>query len=155
MRKYLLIILIAVISCTDKGEKGTKIENAVIEQVQNENFTDATTETTISNPKKEINNSEVESVLNETRILLNELLAFKDKEDFHYYGFSGTYKYNDWLKKVGNLKDSPVAKEILLDYGFAIGDLEMLGLEYVKTKGQETKYSNWAKERIKKGLNKK
>jgi hypothetical protein len=33
-------------------------------------------------------------IKHKTRILLNELIAFKDKSDFHYYGFAVAYKYN-------------------------------------------------------------
>lgn len=97
-------------------------------------------------------NDDIAAVLNNANSLYNELLAFKGSDDFHYYGFSGAGKYNSWLKRAAELKNSPHAKTILLDYGFALGDIEMLGLEYVKSKGRETEYSNWAKSRIENGL---
>jgi tetratricopeptide (TPR) repeat protein len=85
--------------------------------------------------------------------LLNELLAFKDRSDFHKYGFGEGYKYNRWLKDVQNLKNTH-EEEILLKKGFVPGDLEMLGLEYVESKGRETEYSAWAKKTIRDGLKK-
>ncbi len=85
--------------------------------------------------------------------LLNELLAFKDKSDFHKYGFGEGYEYNRWLKDVQNLKNTH-EEEILLKKGFVPCDLEMLGMEYVKSKGRETEYSTWAKKTIRDGLKK-
>ena len=156
MKKISFILLLSLLNCADKGEKGRIIKNPIVEEVK------------VTEPISENNNSEIQSTtaekaiteeikkaLNETNILYNELIAFKDNPNFHKYGFSGAYIYNAWLKQVGELKNSPVAKDILFDYGFSLGDLEMLGLEYVKTKGQETKYSNWAKDRIEKGIKQK
>lgn len=83
--------------------------------------------------------------------LLDELLSFKGKSDFHKYGFDIGYKYNRWLKDVQHLKNTPEEK-LLLKQGFVPGDLEMLGLEYVGSKGRETEYSLWAKKTISGGL---
>lgn len=94
----------------------------------------------------------VQAVLEETNQLLNDLLSFKDNEDFHYYGFAAQGKYGWWMNRADELKNSPYAKQILLERGFSLGDLQMLGLEYVKSKGQETEYSNWAKNRILDGI---
>lgn len=156
MKKLSFILLITLLHCSDKGEKGSKITNAVVEEVNveesNSNKNNLETES-INIDKKDVD--EIKNVLEETNVLYDELMSFKDNPNFHKYGFSGAYKYNEWLKKVGELKNSPKAKEILFDYGFSLGDLEMLGLEYVKTKGRETKYSNWAKDRIENGLKQK
>lgn len=92
-------------------------------------------------------------VKQKVRTLFNELLAFKDKSDFKYYGFGVGYKYNKWLTDVQALKNTPEAK-LLLGHGFVVGDLEMLGLEYVSSKGAETEYSRWAKKTISNGLKK-
>lgn len=98
-----------------------------------------------------------EKAINETkekvRVLYNDLFSFKDKSDFHYHGFEMDYKYNKWLTDVQELKNAPEAK-LLLQYGFVVGDLEMLGLEYVNSKGKETEYSRWAKKTISDGLKK-
>src|SRR3546814_9762582 len=42
-----------------------------------------------------------------------------------------------WLKEVQTLKNNPDSK-LLLKKGFAIGELEQLGMEYASSKGQET-----------------
>ena len=88
----------------------------------------------------------------EVRKLFNELLAFKNKSDFHIYGFSAAYKYNRWLKDVQALKNTPEAKRLFFDQGIVVGDLETLGLEYVYSRGQETKYSLWAKKTFSNGI---
>jgi hypothetical protein len=90
---------------------------------------------------------------NKIQRLLNELLSFKDKSDFHEYGFGEGYKYSRWLKDVQNFKNTRVEK-LLLEKGFVPGDLEMLGLEYLNSRGRETEYSTWAKKTIRDGLKK-
>lgn len=104
------------------------------------------------NVDSEITAEEVLLILYETKFLYEELMSFKNNEDFHYYGFDVNYKYNSWMKRADELSDLRQAKYILLNYGFALGDLQMLGLEYVKTKGRESRYSNWAKNRIENAL---
>jgi len=88
----------------------------------------------------------------DVRALFNSLMAFKDKRDFHSYGFAIGYKYNKWLKEVQRLKSTPEAHLLLINQGFVVGDLEMLGREYMGSNGKETEYSLWAKKRIRDGL---
>lgn len=92
-------------------------------------------------------------VKQQVRVLFNSLIEFKDKSDFHYYGFGVGYKYNKWLMDVQELKNTQEAK-LLLGQGFVVGDLEMLGLEYMGSKGKETEYSSWARKNISDGLKK-
>lgn len=94
-----------------------------------------------------------EQIRKQVRVLFNSLLGFKDKSDFYFYGFGVGYKYNKWLKDVKDLKANPDAR-LLINYGFLVGDLEMLGLEYSGSKGKETEYSKWARKRISEGLGK-
>ncbi len=89
----------------------------------------------------------------EVKMLFEELLVFKDKADFRTYGFGVGYKYHRWLEEVDSLKDVPEAK-LLLGKGFVVGDLMMLGHEYVGSEGKETEYSRWAKKAIGNGLKK-
>jgi hypothetical protein len=93
----------------------------------------------------------INDVKQKIKVLYNDLVSFKDKSDFHYYGFRVGYKYNKWLTEVQELKNAPEAK-LLLQHGFVVGDLEMLGLEYLNSKGKETEYSIWAKKTISDGL---
>ena len=113
--------------------------------------TETVTDKTI-NTDSEITAEEVLLILYETKFLYEELMSFKNNEDFHYYGFDVNYKYNSWLKRADELSDLRQAKYILLNYGFSLGDLQMLGLEYVKTKGRESRYSNWSRNRIENAL---
>lgn len=106
----------------------------------------------IKNANNNQNSDEITKALYDTEQLLNELIAFKDKSDFHHYGFNDSYKYKPWLNEVNQLKNRSCARNILIEYGFALGDLEMLGLEYARSKGKETDYSVWAKKRIKHGI---
>lgn len=85
--------------------------------------------------------------------LFKELLAFKNKSDFHENGFAKNSKYNRWLTDVQKLKDTPTEK-VLFKLGLLPGDLEMLGNEYMNSKGKETEYSIWTKKTINEGLNK-
>ncbi|MDK2771812.1 MAG: hypothetical protein KYX68_06225 [Flavobacterium sp.] len=142
----LLVLFISIVWLSKKQDEEIKLNKVNYPQY-------------INNESSESFESEYRNDLNDdlemTKILLNELLNFKNKEDFHYYGFGSAYKYNDWLIKVGELKQSSNSRKILLEYGFSLGDLEMLGLEYVKTKGKETEYSLWAKQRIINGISQK
>lgn len=95
---------------------------------------------------------DIKSVLLEITSLFDDLQNFKDEKTFHEYGFGSAGPYSWWFERVDELNNSPHAKEILLNYGFAIGDLQMLGLEYVKSRGAETEYSMWAKNRILDGI---
>ena len=99
----------------------------------------------VDNLRKPIN------IVYETSKLYQELMGFKGKYDFHSYGFSPGYKYHNWLKRVENLKNQPEAKS-LLKKGIVVGDLEMLGLEYVNTKGRENDYTRFTNKNFKKAL---
>lgn len=105
--------------------------------------------------KNKINEDEkaLRQVKQKVRVLFNSLMEFKGKSDFHNYGFGVGYKYNKWLRDVQELKNTPEAN-LLLKYGFVVGDLEMLGLEYLESKGQETEYTRWSRKTISDGLKK-
>ena len=79
-------------------------------------------------------------------------MAFKDKKDFHDYGFVACCKYHKWFQDIMRLKASPEAQEIYFEDGFVIGDVSTLGMEYMMTKGEENDYTRWANNRIRKGL---
>jgi hypothetical protein len=94
---------------------------------------------------------ELKEAKEKMRALFNELIGFKNESEFQRNGFAVGSKYNLWLKKVQELKNSRT-EELVINLGFVPGDLEMLGLEYVKTKGKETEYSLWARKTITDGL---
>lgn len=83
-----------------------------------------------------------QSVLKQTKALYIELMSFKDDHEFHRIGFKPTGKYNKWLKKVNRLEKNPNSR-LIMEEGICVGDLKMLGLEYAKHGGRETKYSKY------------
>ena len=96
---------------------------------------------------------EIKKAKNVVTKLFHELLAFKDKSDFHQNGFGMGSKYSRWLHDVQKLKNTRTEK-VLLRLGFVPGDLEMLGFEYLSSKGNETEYSLFTKQSINDGLKK-
>ena len=84
--------------------------------------------------------------------LFNSLISFKNKNDFRECGFGVGCKYNYWLREVQNLKSAEGADLFLSECGFVIGDLEMLGMEYVSSNGKETDYSRYTSKMIRDGL---
>lgn len=84
--------------------------------------------------------------------LFNSLISFKNTSDFRNCGFSVGCKYNYWLREVQGLKAAEGADLLLSECGFVVGDLEMLGLEYAQSRGQETEYSKYARQVISDGL---
>lgn len=81
--------------------------------------------------------AETKKARKEFENLYNELILIKDRDDFIKYGFAIGGSYNEWLKKAQNL-DVKYNPEILIDRGILIGELQLLGLEYVSSKGKET-----------------
>jgi hypothetical protein len=96
-------------------------------------------------------NNDFNKLKGEVRVLYNSLLSFKGKSDFHAYGFGIGYKYNKWLKDIENLESTSRQKQLYFPE-FSVGDLRMLGLEYVKTQGRENDYTNWVRKRLDNGL---
>ena len=76
---------------------------------------------------------------------LAELDSFKSDPKFHQLGFGIGGPFSSWLKSVESKRDAP-------DFSFlervAVGDLEMLGLEYISTKGRENEYTRFARRQI-------
>src|SRR3546814_7559 len=87
--------------------------------------------------EQEYDTEGVEMIFEQFKSLYNELLQFKNSPDFIRYGFGEGGPYHKWLKEVQTLKNNPDSK-LLLKKGFAIGELEQLGMEYASSKGQET-----------------
>jgi hypothetical protein len=66
------------------------------------------------------------------QIKLNELVDFKDKESFHYYGFSVGGPYGSWLKEIEAARSR---KEVTRREYQILWDLESLGLNLMRSKG--------------------
>jgi len=87
--------------------------------------------------EKPTNTEEARKARKEFENLYNELMLIKDREDFIKYGFAPGGPYNEWLKKAENL-DKKYDPRILIDRGIILGELQILGLQYVSSKGKET-----------------
>jgi aspartyl protease family protein len=98
------------------------------------------------------NQENLAEITDEFIILYNELMGFRDLGDFHYYGFNVGYKYKEWQRRVQKLRRSPYAKDFYWEYGFRVGHLEMLGLEYALYDGRETSDAKYYQKIIRKGL---
>ena len=72
--------------------------------------------------------------------LYQELHTFKDAPEFHQVGFGVCCRFNDWQKRVEELR-SRTELETLYDIGVLPGELSVLGMEYLSSKGQPTNYS--------------
>jgi hypothetical protein len=95
--------------------------------------------------------SEVE-LLAEAKSLYLKLLKFKDYKEFHEVGFGVCCTYNKWLVKVSALRDKPNADR-LFKHGFVAGDIEMLGMKYMKSNGRETEYTRDMNNRLRAAFN--
>jgi len=87
-----------------------------------------------------------------TEKLYYSLLEFKGTTEFKEKGFSKNSKYHYWLVEIEKLDTNENSAIILSECGFVIGDIKMLGSEYVSSGGKETEYSQWAKDMINNGL---
>jgi hypothetical protein len=71
-------------------------------------------------------------------------------------GFSGRYKVAaGWKRRVESLRDNTprkVMNEVMRE-GVVVGDLLMLGLEYLNTKGRESNYSMYINNEFRRALN--
>lgn len=124
MIKYLFIVVtLAVILSCQQGKKQEQIS----EPVQS---------VTIDSVK-------LAMILNELSGKYNELLEFKEKKDFLESGFGIGGPYNSWLKDVQEMRDKYDTELLNSKKGFLFGDLELLGYEYVSSKGTETDYTKF------------
>ena len=85
----------------------------------------------------------------ELKKLYYELMEFKGDAEFHRVGFGVCCKYKKWQLKVEALRNN---KTLTMLEKIAVGDLLMLGLEYMKTKGKENDYTKFARESIAESL---
>ena len=85
-------------------------------------------------------------------MLYHDLMQFKNESKFHQYGFGVCCKYHKWLKKVEDLKENPNEEQLVFQVGINATDLHLLGLEYMKSKGQETDHTVFMNQKFNKAL---
>ena len=98
----------------------------------------------ISNPIKRFDedNPAVIQARAELKALYKELMSFKDQHHFHNMGFGrGNRQTSAWLDQVKSLNGVLSPKQYPVNLCVAANDLQLLGLEYMRNKGQETTYS--------------
>jgi len=83
--------------------------------------------------------------------LYDELIEFKDTDNFKQLGFSQP-GYSVWLKKIldqmDKQKDIETLRIFSLEKEIFFGDLHMLGLDYVGSDGKETNQTNEGRKKI-------
>ena len=87
--------------------------------------------------KPEFSQDEINKYKLEVKKSYDELIEFKDKSDFHKFGFGKGGEYNAWLTNIQNLMNNPMAKKLLSER-IVVGEIQSMGMEYVKSKGKET-----------------
>ena len=100
-------------------------------------------------------NERLELILGEFNTLYQELLTFKETQDFKTYGFGSEGSNSNWLYKVEKLKNNPDSKLLLKEKGIVPEDLEKLGLAYAVSEGHETEITKMFNELFKKALHSK
>jgi hypothetical protein len=88
--------------------------------------------------------SDVQANMSEDAIqlktLYEELQNFKDDPQFHEVGFGSCCRFHDWQQRVKELEEQS-GSSLLFELGVLPGDLLVLGLEYMRSKGQPTPYT--------------
>ncbi len=77
----------------------------------------------------------------ELKALYGELQEFKDNPKFHQVGFGTCCRFNNWMVKIKAIRSKKTGIKILRELGFLPGDLLQLGMEYMKSRGRPTRYS--------------
>ena len=72
--------------------------------------------------------------------LYEELHSFKDDPNFHEVGFGRCCRFHEWQTRVEALQSS-AGLETLADVDVLPGDLLTLGMEYMRSKGRPTEYT--------------
>ena len=83
--------------------------------------------------------------------LYQELHLFKDDPEFHEVGFGACCRFHDWQTRVQELQ-SRTNLETLMDIDVVPGDLLVLGLEYMKSKGSPTGYTQTMEPKFRSGV---
>ncbi|MGE4195412.1 MAG: hypothetical protein AB7E51_18665 [Pseudodesulfovibrio sp.] len=79
------------------------------------------------------------------------LLNFKDNPDFWQYGFGRGGKYYEWLERVRSL-DKQYPSQTAFKAGLLFANLPIMGMEYMRSRGQETPATQSHRKDIEKAL---
>lgn len=73
-------------------------------------------------------------------MLLSQLMQFKDKSDFHEYGFGAGGPYHQWLEDVETMLKKTPRKPEYIAFSIALSEMRQIGLDFMKTRGQPNQY---------------
>ncbi|HMI64946.1 MAG TPA: hypothetical protein VK517_02855 [Cyclobacteriaceae bacterium] len=137
----LFALLVFLFGCANRQEK-QRDATSTVRSADESSVPRTSSDTSIHSMRLEkekiqYRKAEAEVVFAEFKSLYNELLKFKNAENFKRYGLTEGGPYNNWLKKVEDLKNNH-ADDILIEKSIFITDLEQLGFAYVGSKGKET-----------------
>ena len=88
----------------------------------------------------------------ELKTLYEELQGFKDNPEFHQVGFGTCCRFNKWKVKVESLRSKKTGMKIFREIGFLPGELLQLGMEYMRSRGHPTSYTQVMEATIVEGL---
>ena len=127
-----------------------QIEKGKLKRRQEKQKTEAQTKSQLT-IDSQIRYKKQETIL-KMRKLYVQLMGFSNNPTFHKMGFAPGYLFGHWQKEVNKLQDETDRKamhEVLKETEVGTIDLLLLGQEYFFSKGQETEYSRYQNERLK------
>lgn len=71
--------------------------------------------------------------------LYNELLEIRLDPVFHFYGFGTAGPYNNWLVRMKAWAEN--SADVAAEIGIGVNDLLVMGMSYVRWRGQETDFT--------------
>lgn len=138
MKKLLgLLFTLILLGCNKSKESNKEFETESKAETKKEMSIKIDKEENVDKTKQISETERIEKVFTEFKNLYKELIGFKNDENFKKAGFGKGGNYNDWLKKVRDLKQNPDSR-LLLKKGVLIGELEQLGITYAGSRGKET-----------------
>ena len=97
---------------------------------------------------REIEGDAYDVLMEKVKPLYEELMLMKDDERFRTVGFSTAGPYNRWLLDVQRLRDETDELQLLRNWNITVGELLLLGMDYLDSKGGETQHTQDARERF-------
>ena len=155
LNSYFLLTKMDSIRIANRARNRSRSMGQLDEQSVNDvdrNLSEKTADVVANLREEKLKDPKLNQLRKQVKVLFEQLLEFKNRSDFHMYGFIEGYKYNKWLKQVKALKESSLNVELLGVHGFVVGNLETLGVEYALTNGEESELTGYMTDRIRSGL---
>ena len=95
-----------------------------------------------------IDSSGFDIVTEKVEPLYNQLMQFKNEENFKIVGFGVRGPYNQWLVNVKKFRDEADERQLFAKWNISFSDLIVLGFEYLDSGGKETEETRAHMERF-------